>query len=252
MSRGEVMMSVVFASTAILWVTREDLALGSLTLPGWSRALASLNADAAADVPKLARYVTDATVAVFVACLCFFLPVDRKRGTFLLDWATVAKLPWDVLLLFGGGFCLAKGFQASGLDAALGRALAPLLTGLPAWGIVALTAAFMTALSELTSNTVITNLMLPILAQTAVQCGLHPMLLMFPATIAASCGFMLPVATPPNAIAFSSRMIPMRSMARVGLWVDVLGVVLITLVFELWGAPILGIGTELPAWAVPK
>jgi len=253
MRRGEKMMSAVFACTAILWVTREDLAFGAFTLPGWSAPLARAHAlgDPAAAPADFARYVSDATVALAMGCLCFLLPVDRGRGVFLLDWETVAKLPWDVLLLFGGGFCIAKGFQASGLDVALGGALSPLLQGNPTWAIVGAVALFMTFFSELTSNTVLTQLMLPILAQTAVSGGLDPRLLMMPATIAASCGFMLPVATPPNAIAFSSRLIPMGTMARVGLLVDLLGVVLITVVFHFWVRPLLEIGGELPAWAKP-
>ncbi|MCC7012011.1 MAG: SLC13/DASS family transporter [Planctomycetes bacterium] len=253
MTRGEVMMSCVFAMTALLWVTREDLRLGAHVLPGWGGAVAHWQAlgMSGTEPLKFARHVSDATVALAVGCLCFFLPVERKSNTFLLDWATVQRLPWDVLLLFGGGFCIAKGFQSSGLDAALGRALAPVIEGLPMWALVAVIAAFMTFLSELTSNTVITNLMLPILAQTAVQGGVNPLALMVPATIAASSGFMLPVATPPNAIAFSSRLIPMRTMARVGWWVDVLGVVLLALVFELYTRHVLDIELALPAWVGP-
>lgn len=250
LSRGEWMMSIVFGLTAVAWVTREGLSIGRFELPGWSQSLAVWQAHGVTGVEpaKFARYVTDATVALAVSCLCFFLPVDRKSNTFLLDWPTVAKLPWDVLLLFGGGFCLAKGVQMSGLDAALGRALAPAITGLPLWAIVAIVATFMTLLSELASNTVITNLMLPILAQTAVQSGTHPLALMVPATVAASLGFMLPVATPPNAIAFSSRLIPMRTMARVGLWVDLLGILLVAVIFEVWTRHMLGIGSALPDW----
>ena len=183
--------------------------------------------------------------------LCFFLPVDRARNVRLMNWETVAKTPWDVLLLFGGGFCIAKGFRASGLDIALGHAIAPSLHGLSPLLVVGVIATFMTLMSELTSNTVITTLMLPILAGIAREGHLHPLLLMAPATIAASSGFMLPVATPPNAIAFSSRLIPMRTMARVGLLVDGLGIVLLTLVFHYWVTWLWKIGDGVPAWAQP-
>lgn len=248
-SRGEKLMGAVFGLTALLWVTRADLNLGSLTVPGWSNALARGLAVEGADPARIARYVTDATVAVGMGVLCFFVPVDRARNVRLMDWDTVAKTPWDVLLLFGGGFCIAKGFSASGLDAALGRSIAPLLSGLSPVLVVAAIALFMTLLSELTSNTVITQLMLPVLAGVATQSGFHPWVLMVPATIAASSGFMLPVATPPNAIAFSSRLIPMGTMARVGLLVDLLGVVLITLVFHYWVRWLWDIGSGVPAWA---
>jgi sodium-dependent dicarboxylate transporter 2/3/5 len=254
MSPGERRMAAVFVLTALLWVTREGLSIGDFVLPGWGRWLAEL---AAAGVPgatasAMARQVSDATVALAVACACFFLPSGEKRGAALLDWDAVQRrMPWDVLLLFGGGFCLARGFEASGLDRALGAALAPLLAGLPGWAVVLAVGAFMTLFSELASNTVLTNLMLPVLAQVAVQSNMDPRFLMMPATIAASLGFMLPVATPPNAIVFSSRMIPMGTMLRVGLWVDLVGVALMTAVFELWGRQVLGIGLALPEWARP-
>jgi sodium-dependent dicarboxylate transporter 2/3/5 len=115
--------------------------------------------------------------------------------------------------------------------------------------VIAVIAAFMTLLSELTSNTVITALMMPILAQTAVGAGLDPRLVMMPAAVAASSGFALPVATPPNAIAFSSRLIPMGTMARCGIVVDAVGVAALSLLFHFWGQRVLGIGAELPAWA---
>jgi len=250
-SRGEWSMAIVFGVTALLWVTREDLDAGVFTIPGWGESLARAQrvGEVAAGAPRLARYVTDATVAVAMACVCFFVPVDRKRGVYLLEWESVAKLPWDVLLLFGGGFCLAEGFRASQLDLTLGHALAPWLAGRSTWVVVGAIALFMTLLSELTSNTVITQLMLPILGQTAVSSGVDPRLVMVPATVAASCGFMLPIATPPNAIAFSSRLIPISKMARLGLAVDLLGVVLITLVFHFWVRRVWSIGAELPSWA---
>jgi sodium-dependent dicarboxylate transporter 2/3/5 len=249
MSRGEKRMAAVFALTAVLWITRESLDLGVLAIPGWSQPLRELQAHGSVEPAAYARYVSDATVALAVACACFFIPVDRASGTFLLDWGAVAKLPWDVLLLFGGGFCIAKGFAASGLDARLGLSLAPWLVGVPDWLVVVLVAAFVTFFSEIASNTVLTQLMLPVLASTAVGCGLDPRIVMVPATVAASCGFMLPIATPPNAIAFASRRIPMATMVRLGFLVDLAGVILLALVFHFWGRRVLGIGFELPEWA---
>lgn len=254
MSPGERRMSFVFVLTAVLWVTREGLELGALSIPGWGRALAQWQADGVvgASVQSLGKHVSDATVALAVAVACFLVPSGEGRGVRLLDWESVQRrMPWDVLLLFGGGFCLARGFEASGLDRTLGHSLAPLLTGLPSFAVVLVVAAFMTLFSELASNTVLTNLMLPVLAQMAVQSGMDPRFLMMPATIAASLGFMLPVATPPNAIAFSSGRIPMGTMLRVGWWVDLVGILLVAIVFELWGRWVLGIGMELPDWARP-
>jgi solute carrier family 13 (sodium-dependent dicarboxylate transporter), member 2/3/5 len=249
MSRGEKLMAAVFVGTALLWITRERLDLGVFVFPGWAGALQDLQAHGDVVPGAFKGYVSDATVALAVACACFFIPVDRAKGTYLLDWSSVSTMPWDVLLLFGGGFCIAAGFHASGLDGVLGESLAPWIQGLPDLLVVALVAAFMTLFSEIASNTVLTNLMLPVLASTAVRSGIDPRVVMIPATVAASCGFMLPIATPPNAIAFASRRIRMDTMARLGLLVDVLGVVLIALVFHFVGRAVFGIGAEVPDWA---
>jgi sodium-dependent dicarboxylate transporter 2/3/5 len=253
MQRGEKMMSAMFVVTALLWVTREDVDFGSVHLHGWSGWIASLQSHGVdgKKVSDFARYVTDATVAVGMAVLCFVLPVDRKRGVYLLDWETANKVPWDVLLLFGGGFCLAKGFQASGLDRWFGDVLAPLLRDRPAWQVVGIVVAVMTLATEFTSNVAITTLTLPVLAQTAVASGFDPLLLMAPATIAASSGFALPVSTPPNTIVFGSRRVPMGSMLRAGLVLDLFGIVLLTTGFHFWVRHVWHVSDALPAWAVP-
>jgi sodium-dependent dicarboxylate transporter 2/3/5 len=253
MSSGERRMAAVFTATAVLWVTRGGLDFGAVSIPGWGAALAQwqVRTLGGVDPEFFARHVTDATVAIAMSLVCFFLPADRSRKVRLLDWESAGKLPWDVLLLFGGGFCIGKAFAASGLDRALGQALAPAIQGQPAWLVIAIVAAFMTFLSEIASNTALTVIALPVLASAAVQGGYDPRLVMIPATIAASCGFMLPVGTPPNAVVFSSGLVPIGTMARVGLLVDVVGVVLITLVFYFWGRTVLGIESGLPTWAVP-
>ncbi len=253
MSRGERWMAAVFALTALLWVTRGGLAIGEFSIPGWGQALAELQARTLGltSAEKFRPFVTDATVAIAMSLVCFALPVDRARGVRLLDWESAGKLPWDVLLLFGGGFAIARAFQSSGLDGVLGQALAPLLADRPAWLVIALVAAFMTFLSEIASNTALTAIAMPVLAAAAVESGYDPRLVMLPATVAASCGFMLPVGTPPNAVVFSSGLVPIRTMARVGLVVDVVGVVLVTAVFTLWGRKVFGIEDGVPVWALP-
>ena len=168
-----------------------------------------------------------------------------------MDWRTASKLPWEVLLLIGGGFAIAGGFQVSGLDTLLGSSLGPLLEGTSSWVMVAAVVLLMAALTEVTSNTATTAVLLPVLGQAATAAGISPLLLMLPATIAASCAFMLPVATPPNAVVFSSRRVPSSTMARVGLGVNLLMAVLVVLVFELWIRRVLGIDSGLPAWAAP-
>ncbi len=253
MSRGERWMASVFTLTALLWVTRGGLAIGDVSVPGWGPALAEFQARTLglASAEHFKPFVTDATVAIAMSLLCFALPVERGGGARLLDWESAGKLPWDVLLLFGGGFAIARAFQSSGLDRVLGQALAPLIADRPAWLVIALVATFMTFLSELASNTALTAIALPVLAAAAVQSGYDPRLVMIPATVAASCGFMLPVGTPPNAVVFASGLVPIRTMARVGFVVDLVGVVLITVSFALWGRWALGIGDGAPTWALP-
>lgn len=237
---GETRMAVVFALAALAWLTRADLVLGALRFEGWG------------DLVKgtLERSpVSDATVAIALALVCFLLPSGVQRGQALLDWSTARSLPWDVLLLFGGGFALAGASRASGLDALVGGALAPWIAGQPDWLVVLGVVLLVTALSELASNVATTQVMLPIVGQAAVAAGLSPLFAMVPATIAASNGFMLPVATPPNAIVFATGEIPAPVMARAGLVFDLLVAALVTAVFLGWGRFVLEIGRGLPAWA---
>jgi len=159
-------------------------------------------------------------------------------------------MPWEILLLIGGGFALAGAFKASGLDQRVGDALGPYLAHLPEWAIVVCVIACMAALTEVTSNTATTAVLLPVLGEAAAAAGISPLFTMLPATIAASLAFMLPVATPPNAVVFSSRLVPAATMARVGLWMNVLLIVLTSLVFQLWVRPVLGIDSGLEDWAV--
>ena len=240
-SSGEKRMAAVFALTALLWVSRADLEFGAFTFQGWSDLLKG----------SLAKSpVSDATVAVTLAIACFLIPSGVERGKPLLDWSTARTLPWDVLLLFGGGFALAGAFKSSGLDAVIGAELAPWIAGKPDWLVVLGVVLLVTAVSELASNVATTQVMLPIVGSAAVAAGISPLLVMIPATIAASNGFMLPVATPPNAIVFATGEIPAPTMARAGLVLDLVMAVLVTAVFTSWGRFVLGIGSGVPDWAI--
>lgn len=212
--RAEALVLTVFLSTVALWVFRVDIDLGGLVVPGWSTALG--------------LDVHDATIAIGAGLLLFLLPTSLSRGEFVLDWPTAAKLPWDVLLLFGGGFALAAGFQAT----QLGDWVALQVTGvawLPLPLLIGALAIIVVLASEVASNTALTGLLLPVLAASAPALGVAPLTLMLAATLAASSGFMLPVATPPNAVAYASGHVRIHQMARVGLALDVIGVVLVTL-----------------------
>ncbi len=239
-TRGEVRMSIVFAITALLWITRAGFDLGAVRIPGWVELVAP------ASIERPERFVSDATVAVAMAIVCFLVPV--RPGTRLMDWSTASRMPWEVLLLLGGGFAIAGSFQHSGLDRVLGEALGPWLAGRSDWVVVLAVVVFMAALTEVTSNVATSTVLLPVLGQAAVAADLSPLLTMFPATIAASAAFMLPVATPPNAVVFSSRLVPASTMARVGIWLNVAAALLITLVFQLWSRHVLDVASAVPDW----
>jgi sodium-dependent dicarboxylate transporter 2/3/5 len=169
-----------------------------------------------------------------------------------MDWETAVKLNWGIVLLFGGGFALAGGFTEAGLSQWLGGRLAG-LAGFPPLVLVLVTCAALTFLTELTSNAATTEMALPVLGALAVAIEVNPLLLMVPATLSASCAFMLPVATPPNAIAFGTGELPMRDMVRAGIWLNLLGIVLITAAIYLLGIAALGIDlAAMPEWAVAR
>ena len=246
MSPGERKVAVVFVVTALLWIFRKPIELGFATIPGWS------------PLYGLPDLWTDATIAIGMAITLFVLPSELKsfsllegwRKNFVLDWKTAQKgVPWGILLLFGGGFAMAHGFTTTGLSQWVGGHLR-FLEGAPILLVVVAVCLMMTFLTELTSNTATTMLMMPILAVAAIDLGQHPFLLMLPATISASCAFMLPVATPPNAIVFGSGMVSIPRMARTGVYLNFVGVVVITLVVVFIATQVFGIEFGvIPEWA---
>ena len=228
---------ILFILLSLLWLFRSPIHIGGLTIPGWSQILPS---------PK---YVDDGTVAIFIAVILFLIPSKSRPHERLMNWQTAVKLHWGIVILFGGGFALAGGFEESGLSAWLGTQL-HVFAGLPTILIVVIVCAMLTFLTELTSNTATTQMVLPILASLAVAIGVNPLLLMVPATLSASCAFMLPVATPPNAIVFGSGEIRIQDMVRTGIYLNLIGVVIVTAVMYLLGTHIFGIDmSTMPAWA---
>jgi sodium-dependent dicarboxylate transporter 2/3/5 len=239
MSFEERAVLTVFAATAFGWVFRKDLVIGLLTIPGWSRLLP--NAD----------LIDDATVAIAMAMILFFIPTRSRNADsrMVMGVDVFSKIPWHIVLLFGGGFALAQGFRVTGLSELIGTRFAG-LEGVPPYAVITLVCGGLTFLTELTSNTATTEMILPILASVAVAMKVNPLLLMIPATLSASCAFMMPVATPPNAIIFGSGRIKIAEMARVGLAINLIGVFVISLVFYFLGTAVLGIDpATLPAWA---
>jgi sodium-dependent dicarboxylate transporter 2/3/5 len=169
----------------------------------------------------------DAAVA-FCAVIAMFVSRD-KTGEPLISWEQASAIPWGVLLLFAGGITLAKGFVASGLSAQVGELLANLAL-VPTLFAIVMVAILVTALTEATSNTATTALLMPILAAASMAAHIDPLILMVPAAMSASCAFMLPVATAPNAVVFGTGQIGIQTMVRWGIWVNVLGVVVISAV----------------------
>ncbi|MFT5012487.1 MAG: sodium-dependent dicarboxylate transporter 2/3/5 [Patiriisocius sp.] len=199
---------IVFSFTALAWITRTQ------PFGGWKSWL---------DLPG----ANDASVALIAVVVMFLVP--NGKGSRLLDWETANKIPWGMLILFGGGIALAKAFVASGLSAYLGD----MLSGIATWHIVTMVLAIcltITFLTEMTSNTATTTLMMPILATAALAANIEPALLMLPAAMSASCAFMLPVATAPNTIMFSTGRFPISTMVREGFVLNLIGAAVITLV----------------------
>ncbi|MGH9341844.1 MAG: SLC13 family permease [Acidobacteriota bacterium] len=221
MSRGERGVATIFFLTALAWIFRVDIVIGGFTIPGWASILGA------------SQYVHDSTVAIISALLLFSIPVDWRQGIFLLDWDWAKRIPWGILILFGGGIALADGFQSTGLALWVGQSLEG-LQGVPVVLLILSVCLLITFLTEVTSNTATATIFMPIMGGMAVALEIAPELLMIPATISASCAFMLPVATPPNAIVFASEHLSIPQMARAGLWLNLLGVLITTLIVYLF------------------
>ena len=216
LSRDERIVGLVFLGMAFLWIFRKPIDLGALSIPGWDGLLAT------------GRFVDDGTVAVLASLVLFFLPSKDKKRRKLLTRKDIPKVPWETILLFGGGFALAKGMADSGFSAFLADRFGA-LGGLSPAAAAAALAGGMSFLTELTSNTASTQMILPILASLAESLRVDPLSLMVPVTLAASCAFMLPAATAPNAIIFSSGKVTIPQMITTGFAINVLGVAVVVL-----------------------
>jgi sodium-dependent dicarboxylate transporter 2/3/5 len=204
--RGEWATFIVFMLTALCWIFR----------------------------PLLARVIEgldDSGIAIIGGLLLFVIPVERRERTFAMNWETARRLPWGILILFGGGLSLAAAVKANGVAEFIGHTTTTLAGGgaVPSIVLVLAVTVVVIFLTELTSNTATTATLVPILAALAPGLGVHPFVLIFPAAIAASCAFMMPVATPPNAIVFGSGYLTIPQMCRAGIWLNLIGVGLVTI-----------------------
>lgn len=247
MKFAEVAVLVLFILLVLLWFTREPG-----FMPGWATVL--FNKDAA--------FVTDGTVAILMSSLFFVVPSQLPLGNYgytdegknikappaLLTWKVVhERMPWNVVLLLGGGFALAAGSEVSNLSKWLGENLSPLQT-IPPFAISLVLSLLIATFTECSSNTATTTLFLPILASMAQNIKLHPLYVMMPCTIAASLAFMLPVATPPNAIAFSFGHLKVLDMVKAGFMLNIIGILCINLGINTWGKVMFNLDT-FPDWA---
>jgi solute carrier family 13 (sodium-dependent dicarboxylate transporter), member 2/3/5 len=215
MSGPEKMVAVVFVTVAIMWITRpllEDF------------------------IPN----ISDTGIAIFGAVLMFLLPVNFKKMDFVLTWDDAKRLPWEVLILFGGGLSLAAAITNTGLAEWIGTSL-QVLDFLPILLLIMLSLLVIIFLTEVTSNTATAAAFLPILASVAIAMGYDPLLLVVPAAIGASCAFMLPVATPPNAIVYGSGLVSIPQMAKAGFIFNIIMVFVVTFMMYLLVGYVFGI-----------
>lgn len=219
---------LIFFIAAVLWITGSDITItDSIGFTGWRSWL---------NLPN----VSDASIAIGAAIFLFIIPSKMKGKTTLLDWNIRKRVPWGILLLFGGGFAIAGSFEVSGLSKMIGEMFTRVDFHSPVV-LVGLINTVLTFLTELTSNTAMANLILPILAEASVALEMDPRMLMIPATLSASCAFMTPIASPTQAIIFGTGYVSIKQMIRAGIWFNVAGIIIVTLVFMFFGVIVLGI-----------
>jgi sodium-dependent dicarboxylate transporter 2/3/5 len=227
MNAGERWTALVFIATALGWIFRKQVA-GMFPEPAM---------------------ITDAAIGMTGALLLFLIPVNLRNNQFVMDWHWASKMPWGVLILFGGGLAMADGFKATGLADWIGSQVG-LLQNAPVLVMIVAVTALIIFLTELTSNTATATMVMPILSAVAIGLGQNPLLLVVPAAIAASCAFMLPVATPPNAIVFGSGYVTIPQMAKSGFGLNLIGIFLTTALTYALVIPVFDVViNQLPTWA---
>ena len=206
MSRGELAVLTVFGLTVFLWIFAQSIN----ELIGQSM-------------------LNNTNIAMFGGILMFVFPVNWKKSEFIIDWKSTVKLPWGILLLFGGGLCLAKGLETAGIIQAIGDFVANEMDLSPYFLVLILT-AFALFATEIMSNVALVSVLLPVVLGIAQSTGVDPLLLSIPVTLAASCAFMMPISTPPNAVVYSSGYVSVKQMMHAGFWLNLVSVIVIVLV----------------------
>ncbi|MDB9971640.1 DASS family sodium-coupled anion symporter [Alphaproteobacteria bacterium] len=229
-SQDEIMVGIVFIITASLWISRKWL---STALDGV--------------IP--AGALNDSTIAIMAAIFLFIIPSNRPKRKRLIDWQVAQNIPWGALILIGGGLSLATVINSSGLATWIGS-LSSNLSNISIVFIVLICIASIIVLTELTSNTATASTFIPIMGATALGLGQDPLLLIIPATLAASCAFMMPVATPPNTIAYASGHLKISDMIKAGIWLNIISIIIIGVIIALILGPVFDVElNKIPIWA---
>jgi sodium-dependent dicarboxylate transporter 2/3/5 len=234
MSPGEKRVTTIFIFTVIGWVFREGFHFDRLVIPGWSQLLG------------IDEFVTDSTVGMLATLLLFMIPAGN--GKRLLDWKMAGQIPWGVGVIVGGGYAMAASFKNTGLAEWLGQQLA-FVSSYPTLIVLMIVVGVILLFTEMNPNTATANIFLPVLASMAVAGSVNPMLLMIPATFASSFVFMMPAGTGPNTVIFASNKLTVGEMARAGIWLKLISMLLLPLILYVLIIYVLGMDLALPAWA---
>ncbi|MDO5843557.1 MAG: DASS family sodium-coupled anion symporter, partial [Methanocorpusculum sp.] len=235
MSRGEKNTLFVFVLVALLWIFRSTKDLGGFIIPG---------------LDMIFPGIDDCTIAIFGAVLLFILPVSWKKQEYTMNWQWAVRIPWGILLLFGGGMCLSAAFKASGLSKIIAEYFS-ILNGVPIILLVIILAIVVMILTEFTSNTAVANIMMPVIAGISVGAlAINPFILMMTVAVASSLAFMLPVATPPNAIAYGTEYVEMKDMVTAGWFLNLIGIMIFTILMFTVVMAVFGLDVGLPEWAM--
>ena len=229
-SQDEIMVGIVFIITASLWISRKWLS-------------------SALDGVIPAGAINDSTIAIMAAIFLFIIPSNRPKRKRLIDWQVAQNIPWGALILIGGGLSLATVINSSGLATWIGS-LSSNLSNISIIFIVLICIVSIIVLTELTSNTATASTFIPIMGATALGLGQDPLLLIIPATLAASCAFMMPVATPPNTIAYASGHLKISDMIKAGIWLNIISIIIIGMIIALILGPVFDVElNKIPIWA---
>jgi len=234
MRSGEKRVLYIAAVTVFAWVFKNDLIFGSLVIPGWTGLFG------------ISGQIHDSTIAMASAIILFLIPADGDKR--LITWKEASQVPWGVVMIVGGGYAVAEGFVSTGLADWLGGQLS-FISGFSFFYILITVMAFVLVFTEFNSNTASANILLPVLASTAIAASVNPLLIMIPATVACSCAFMMPAATGPNTVVLASERVSVSQMVKIGFWLNLITLFLLTMILYFIIVPWLDLEMTLPIWA---